>query len=86
MSYYKLIANKRFVSLTFTIKIENYLLQVIFYFVFCHPSAPNTFEITTNFPKRVLQCQPDGPQIKLQTIEEAGLKNREVLFVHDLEA
>lgn len=66
--------------------LKTHSLEAIFYFVFCHPNAPDSFEITTNFPKRVLQCEPDGPNGKVQTIEDAGLKNREVLFVHDLEA
>jgi FAS-associated factor 2 len=59
--------------------------QAVFYYVFCHPASPNTFEIATNFPKRVLNCAPrEGSHI--QTLEEAGLRCREVLFVYDLEA
>lgn len=61
-------------------------LQAIFYFVFCHPNAPDSFEITTNFPKRVLHCLPSNPNDRVQTLEEAGLKNREVLFINDLDA
>lgn len=59
------------------------LLQDIYHFIFCHPDAPDSFEITTNFPKRVIECSGDEPG---QTLLLSGLKNREVLFVADLEA
>ena len=59
--------------------------QAVYYYVFCHPASPDTFEIATNFPKRVLSCAPqEGSHI--QTLKEAGLRCREVLFVYDLEA
>ncbi|GLG96814.1 hypothetical protein R5R35_004929 [Gryllus longicercus] len=60
-------------------------LQAIFYYVFCHPLSPDNFEIATNFPKKVLQCSPQS-EGRLLTLKEAGLQNREVLFVYDLEA
>lgn len=66
--------------------LKSHSLEAIFYFVFCHPSAPNSFEITTNFPKKVLYCLPKGEYDYVQTLEEAGLKHREVLFINDLEA
>ncbi|KAL3273726.1 hypothetical protein HHI36_015155 [Cryptolaemus montrouzieri] len=66
--------------------LKTHSLEVVFYFVFCHPSAPNAFEITTNFPKRVLHCRPMFPGDKVLTLEEAGLRNKEVLFINDLEA
>lgn len=66
--------------------LKTHSLEAIFYFVFCHPNSPGSFEITTNFPKRVLQCIPDDPTQKVQTLAEAGLKNREVLFITDLDA
>lgn len=52
--------------------------QDLYDFVFSHPKAPEEFEITTNFPKRVLE-----PGCSLVT---AGLKNRDVLFVNDINA
>ncbi len=78
-------------------------LVVIHNFIFCHPDAPDHFEITQNFPKRVLNCGKlnlDGIGIngtiqtvlsatkeqQLKTVGEAGLTNREVLFVSDLDA
>lgn len=66
--------------------LKTHSLEVVHYFVFCHPDSPGSFEITTNFPKRVLRCLPDAPGGKVQTLAEAGLKNREVLFITDLDA
>ncbi|CAG9812442.1 unnamed protein product [Phaedon cochleariae] len=65
--------------------LKTHSLEAVFYFVFCHPKAPDSFEITTNFPKRVLLCRPDSAEF-IQTLADAGLKNREVLFVNDLDA
>ncbi|KFB45624.1 hypothetical protein ZHAS_00013616 [Anopheles sinensis] len=59
----------------------------IYNFIFCHPDAPDSFEVTTNFPKRVLQCTARAPGADPGlTLLQSGLKNREVLFVADLEA
>lgn len=52
-------------------------------FIFCHPTSPDYFELTTNFPKRVLQTRDSSAE---QTLQQAGVQNREVLFVNDLEA
>ena len=60
--------------------------QAVYYYVFCHPASPDTFEIATNFPKRVLNCTPQLAGDEVQTLREAGLRRREVLFVYDLEA
>ncbi|CAH1961128.1 unnamed protein product [Acanthoscelides obtectus] len=64
--------------------LKSHSLEAVFYFVFCHPNAPDSFEIMTNFPRRVLNCRPDTA--KVITLEQAGLKNKEVLFVNDLDA
>uniref|UniRef100_A0A1Q3F6M6 Putative regulator of the ubiquitin pathway n=1 Tax=Culex tarsalis TaxID=7177 RepID=A0A1Q3F6M6_CULTA len=63
-------------------------LKDIHNFIFCHPEAPDSFEVTTNFPKRVLKCGgvDDSSTGAPQTLVDAGLKNREVLFVADLDA
>lgn len=66
--------------------LNTHSLESVFYFVFCHPLAPDSFEITTNFPKRVLHCRPTHSMERIQTLQEAGLKNREVLFINDLDA
>ncbi|XP_060522798.1 FAS-associated factor 2 [Cylas formicarius] len=66
--------------------LKSHSLEHVFYFVFCHPNAPDSFEITTNFPKRVLKCRPQHQRERVETLEQAGLKNREVLFINDLDA
>ncbi|EDW03845.1 FAS-associated factor 2 [Drosophila grimshawi] len=65
----------------------------VYHFLFCHPESPDEFEITTNFPKRVLYskaavdaAEGSANEIVNKTLKEVGLKNREVLFVNDLEA
>ncbi|XP_054269455.1 FAS-associated factor 2-like isoform X3 [Macrosteles quadrilineatus] len=63
--------------------LQTHTLEDIFHFVFCHPQSPDEFEITTNFPKRTLDCK--GPS-KTQTLNEWGLRKGEVLFVYDLES
>lgn len=35
-----------------------FLLKHLYYFVISHESAPNQFEIESNFPKRVIECRP----------------------------
>ncbi|KAJ8923186.1 hypothetical protein NQ315_001740 [Exocentrus adspersus] len=65
--------------------LKSHSLEAVFYFVFCHPNAPDSFEITTNFPKRVLKCRAENRE-SVETLEQAGLKNREVLFINDLDA
>ncbi|KAL0275366.1 UNVERIFIED_CONTAM: hypothetical protein PYX00_003230 [Menopon gallinae] len=65
--------------------LKTHSLRDVYNYVFCHPSSPDSFEIATNFPKRSLQCtSQNGEPVK--TLEEAGIKRGEVLFVYDLEA
>ncbi|TRY63484.1 hypothetical protein TCAL_06854 [Tigriopus californicus] len=58
-------------------------LKCLYYYVFCHPDSPDEFDITTNFPKKVLKCKPDDEPSSFQ---ESGLGRSEMLFVNDLEA
>lgn len=58
------------------------MFQDVFNYIFCHPASPDSFEIATNFPKRVLDCSGDS---RLQTLGDAGLRKGEVLFIYDLE-
>lgn len=60
----------------------SHTLKDIYHFVFCHPDSPDSLEIATNFPKKILNIEEDAAT----TLESAGLKKREVLFVYDLEA
>lgn len=53
-------------------------LQELYNFVFSHPQSPEEFEITTNFPKRVLK--------RGVSLRDAGLNDRDVLFVNDINA
>ena len=57
--------------------------QDVYHFLFCHPLSPDAFEITTNFPKRVLDTKEANADL---TLSDVGLQNREVLFVKDLDA
>ncbi|XP_068617726.1 FAS-associated factor 2 [Battus philenor] len=53
--------------------------QDLYDFVFSHPQSPEEFEITTNFPKRVVARG-------FSNLQEVGLKDRDVLFVNDINA
>ncbi|KAH9639309.1 hypothetical protein HF086_012919 [Spodoptera exigua] len=53
--------------------------QDLYDFVFSHPQSPEEFEITTNFPKRVLARGANS-------LMDVGLKDRDVLFVNDINA
>ncbi|KPJ13842.1 FAS-associated factor 2-B [Papilio machaon] len=53
--------------------------QDLYDFVFSHPQAPEEFEITTNFPKRVVARG-------VAKLQDVGLKDRDVLFVNDTNA
>lgn len=55
------------------------LFQDLYDFVFSHPQSPEEFEITTNFPKRTLV-------VGKSNLLEVGLKDRDVLFVNDVNA
>lgn len=56
-------------------------LKDLHLYVFCHPESPDSFAIATNFPKRTLET--DTSNVKIQM---AGISNREVLYVYDLDA
>lgn len=49
--------------------------------MFCHPQSPDSFAIATNFPKRTLETE-----LSQTEISAAGINNREVLYVYDLDA
>ncbi len=67
--------------------LKSQSLKCLYYYVFCHPESPDEFDITTNFPRKVLDCKPSedgGPDPP--TFEAAGLGQSVMLFVNDLEA
>lgn len=62
-------------------------LKYLYYYVFCHPDSPDEFDITTNFPRKVLDCKPaEAGDHDPPSFEEAGLGKSTMLFVNDLEA
>lgn len=65
---------------------KNDSLKHLYYFVFCHEESPDSFQIVTNFPRRVLPCEPTPSCPEPPTFAEAGLSNSEMVFVQDLEA
>ena len=38
--------------------LKTHSLKYLYYYVFCHPDSPDDFDITTNFPRKVLHCKP----------------------------
>ena len=49
--------------------LKTHSLKYLYYYVFCHPESPDDFDITTNFPRKVLNCKPK------HLINEIGLNN-----------
>merc|ERR1712020_97004 len=57
-------------------------LKYLYYYVFCHPDSPDEFDITTNFPRKVLDCKPaESGDHDPPSFEEAGLGKSTMLFV-----
>ncbi len=61
-------------------------LKYLYYYVFCHPDSPDEFDITTNFPRKVLQCKPVEGQDDPPSFQDVGLGKSTMLFVNDLDA
>ncbi|GIY86534.1 FAS-associated factor 2 [Caerostris extrusa] len=61
-------------------------LKFLYYFVFCHPESPDSFQIVTNFPRRVVPCEPTENNPEPPTFSDFGFGKSEMLFVQDLEA
>ena len=66
--------------------IKQQSLKYLYYYVFCHPESPDEFDITTNFPRKVLDCKPKENEPDPPSFEDAGLGQSTMLFVNDLEA
>lgn len=62
------------------------LLQYLYFYVFCHAECPDDFQIVTNFPRRVLNCEPTDEKVDPPSFKELGLGKSELLFIHDNEA
>ncbi|XP_076457146.1 FAS-associated factor 2-like [Babylonia areolata] len=65
---------------------KNQSSKFLYYFVFCHEECPDDFQIVTNFPRRVLECQPTADVPDPPSLKELGLGKSEMLFIHDNEA
>ena len=49
--------------------LKTHSLKYLYYYVFCHPDSPDDFDITTNFPRKVLNCKPK------HLLNDLGLEN-----------
>ena len=65
--------------------LRSHPLRALRLYVFCHPDSPDDFDLTTNFPRRVLRCK-EGEDEEAATLEEAGLGQPQMFFVNDLDA
>ncbi|ROT70811.1 putative FAS-associated factor 2-like [Penaeus vannamei] len=61
-------------------------LEALYYYIFCHPDSPDRFQVTTNFPRQVVPCEPSEANPNPPTFEEFRLPPRSMLFVSDLDA
>ncbi|XP_071493051.1 FAS-associated factor 2-like [Diadema antillarum] len=59
-------------------------LEVLYDFVFVQDGVPEEFQLQTNYPRRILQCLPQEESATVPTIGEAGLSQREMLYVQDI--
>ena len=59
-------------------------LQVVYDFVFIQEDAPQEFQLLTNYPRRVLPCQPSTDSPTVPSIAEAGLGQKEMIYVQDV--
>lgn len=57
-------------------------LSLLFMFVFSNEDCPQNFEIATNFPRKVVQCD----ETTVMSIEEFGITQSTILFVIDTDA
>ena len=53
--------------------------------MYVHETAPDDFQIVTNFPRKVIPCVTENGEDP-PTFAEVGLGKSEVLFVHDNDA
>lgn len=61
-------------------------MSVLYNYLFVHEAAPDDFQVVTNFPRKVLPCQPTQENPNPPTFAEFGLHKAELLFVHDNQA
>ena len=61
-------------------------LEVLYYWVFCHPNSPDRFQVMTNYPRQVVPCEPTEANPHPPTFEEFNVPIRCMLLVMDLDA
>merc|ERR1711994_8883 len=53
-------------------------MKYLYYYVFCHPESPDDFDITTNFPRKVLKCKPRNLMVDLGLSDAGKIDRRNV--------
>ncbi|XP_076041067.1 FAS-associated factor 2-like [Oratosquilla oratoria] len=66
--------------------LETHSLKCLYYYIFCHPDSPDRFQVTTNFPRQVVPCEPTADNPVPPTFKQFKLPSRSMLFVTDLDA
>ncbi|KAK7068484.1 FAS-associated factor 2 [Halocaridina rubra] len=66
--------------------LNSHSLSSLYYYIFCHPDSPDRFQVTTNFPRQVVPCEPTEANPEPPTFKEFNLPPRSMLFVSDLDA
>ncbi|KAI0236719.1 FAS-associated factor 2 [Lamellibrachia satsuma] len=66
--------------------LKHQSLEHLYNYVFVHEAAPDDFQIISNFPRKMLPCQPTEDNPCPPSFENVGLGKKEMLFVHDNEA
>ena len=57
-------------------------INILYKFIFSNEECPINFEICTNFPKKIINCNEES----MTTLEENGITQSMLLFVNDLDA
>lgn len=65
-------------------------LYLLYCLIYTREDAPDSFEVTTTFPRKVIPCGPppegDSPSDSATTFGDFGIVSKTVLFVKDLDA
>lgn len=68
--------------------LKTHSLKYLYYYVFCHPDSPDDFDITTNFPRKVLNCKPKhlideiGPNFVAENMPNRSPANEGCSAIH----
>ncbi|XP_072041833.1 FAS-associated factor 2-like [Amphiura filiformis] len=64
--------------------LKSHSLEVVYDYVFIQEDAPDEFQLLTNYPRRVLPCRPGDDSPTVPSITEAGLGQKEMIYVQDV--